>query len=61
MEDLKIIIIGALSMLVVGIGIWIGASHFEAKAFNELTGSNVSTKQAMFIQLRVIEPHKVLK
>lgn len=34
---------------------WIFQSYFEAKAFNEVTGKNVTTWQAMWIELRVQE------
>ena len=49
---------GCLFLLVVGllfgaIGIWATASHFEAAAYNRVTGSNVSTWDAMWIELRV--------
>lgn len=32
---------------------WI-ASYFEARTFNKLTGSNVTTVDALFVKLRVI-------
>lgn len=37
---------------------WISKSHFEAAAFNRLTGKKVSTWDAMFVDLRVQEPVK---
>ena len=36
-------------------GGWIFKSYMEARAFNRVTGKNVSTVDAMFIQLRVQE------
>ncbi len=33
---------------------WIGASYFEARAYNRITGANVTTWDALFIQCRVI-------
>lgn len=33
-------------------GLWV-KSHFEAAAYNRITGANVSTWEAMFVQLRV--------
>lgn len=44
-----------------GIGIWIGASAMEAKAYNNVTGSNVSTWDAMWIELRVQDAPKPSK
>jgi hypothetical protein len=35
------------------LGGYILKSYFEAKTFNELTGRNVSTWQALFVQLRI--------
>jgi len=35
------------------IAIWVGMSYMEARAYNNATGSNVSTTDAMFTQLRV--------
>jgi len=37
-------------------GGWFGASYFEARAYNRATGAEVSTWDAMFIQLRVMTP-----
>ncbi len=37
---------------------WIGKSYFEAAAYNRLTGSSVSTWDAMFVELRVQEAVK---
>jgi hypothetical protein len=55
-KEFKIIIITWLMLSLIGIAIWIFKSHFEAKVYTELTGKHVTTTQAMFIQLRVIEP-----
>ena len=58
-EDLKTIILQIVLMIaafLLAIGIWVGYSFFEARTFNKLTGSNISTFDAMFIQLRVQEP-----
>jgi len=47
------------SIIVYGIGtilvlaLWVGMSYMEARAYNNATGSNVSTTDAMFTQLRV--------
>jgi len=42
-----------VSIVVTG---WVVASYFEARAFNSVTGKNVSTADAMFLRLRVQEP-----
>ena len=39
--------------LVLGIASWSGTSYFEAQAYNRLTGSHVTTWDAMFVDLRV--------
>lgn len=40
-------------MALITVGPWIVGSSFEAAAFNRATGSNVSTWDAMWIELRV--------
>ena len=42
-----------LFALVLGTVIWVVSSSFEAKSYNNLTGNNVSTWDAMFLDLRV--------
>jgi hypothetical protein len=37
----------------VAAAVWVVASHFEARAFNRATGADVSTWDAMFVELRV--------
>jgi hypothetical protein len=32
---------------------WVGTSHFEARAYERITGKHVSTLDAMFVALRV--------
>ena len=44
-----------LATLFVAAGAWIVQSHFEARAFNRVTGSDVSTWDAMWVELRVQE------
>jgi len=34
---------------------WICFSAYEAKSYNKLTGNNVSTLDAMFLDLRIID------
>ncbi len=50
--------ISLTSLLLVGLLAWIGFSHMEARTYSKLTGVNVLTLDAMFVQLRVIEPAK---
>jgi hypothetical protein len=45
----------ALGLLFV---IWYAASAVEARAYNRITGSNVSAFDAMFVELRVQEGAK---
>ena len=35
---------------------WVGSSYFEARTYSRLTGKQVTTWDAMWIELRVIEP-----
>ncbi len=50
-----LLIILVLSIL---IGIWVFRSKMKSNAFNNVTGKNVSTWDAMWIELRVQEPSK---
>jgi hypothetical protein len=53
--------IAAVMLIVAGVsllGFWVIHSHFEARAFNHLTGKHVSTWDAMWVELRVQEPSK---
>ena len=47
----------AVAAIAVGaiLGVWIGTSHYEAKAFERATGKQVSTWDAMWLDLRVQE------
>lgn len=42
----------------IGLAWWVIGSKFEANAYNNITGKNVSTWDAMWIQLRVQEGAK---
>jgi len=46
--------------IVLGIGgcIWVTQSHFEAKTYARLTGKDVTTWDAMWLELRVQEQAK---
>ena len=41
--------------LAIVIGFWVMVSHFEAKAYNNVTGKQISTWDAMFLDLRINE------
>lgn len=45
-----LIFVGMTGLL---LGSWAMKSHFEASSYNRATGSNVSTWDAMWIELRV--------
>lgn len=49
-------LVGMVTVIVfVTLPFWIIHAHFEAKTFHELTGREVSTWQALWVQLRVEE------
>lgn len=48
----------AVGFVACGIGFWVLSSKFEADAYFRVTGKNVSTWDAMWIELRVQEPAK---
>lgn len=56
----EIVALLVLTCLVCGavLGVWVFRSALEARAFNAVTGKNVSTWQAMWIELRVQEAAK---
>ena len=43
-------------LAMIGVGLWVVRSHYEAKTYNEITGKNITTQQALWVQLRVMEP-----
>ncbi len=64
-DDVKVVLVlVAMLLLIIAVAVGCGLieSYFEAKAFNELTGSAVSARQAFFVELRIqeqiIEPNK---
>ena len=63
LSDLDTELIGLgllLALLIIGLpAVWVGRSYFEARAYNRLTGSEVTTWDAMFVTLRVDLPAKV--
>jgi len=53
-EVLGMVGIVVLFFVCLGIG-WVGYSYCEARAYNNITGANVKTLDAMFVELRVQE------
>jgi hypothetical protein len=51
-------VVTGLLVVALLIGLWVFLSAMEARAFNRCTGKNVSTWDAMWIELRVMEPSK---
>ena len=45
-------------MLAIIIPVWIVSSHFEAQAWNRLTGGDATTWEAMWVELRVDEQRR---
>lgn len=61
-DNLAEIIVVIVIILVIcggGIGSWVFKSMMEAQTYTELTGKKVTTYQALWVDLRVVEPAKV--
>jgi hypothetical protein len=54
----KVAVISVILMLVFIVVCWTTKSHFEAATYRKLTGIEVTTWDAMWVELRVIEPGK---
>ncbi len=52
-KDLIITVSVVIAVIVIALSFWIFTSAMEANAYNRATGSNVSTWDAMWIELRV--------
>ena len=50
------IVLVIVAVIVFFFGSWIGRSYFEAQTYRRLTGVEVTTWDAMWVELRVIEP-----
>ena len=55
--DLMVILI-ILIFVLGGPICWVTSSYFESQSYNRLTGAHTTTWDAMFLQLRVMEPVK---
>ena len=53
MKDLVLVALLVVGLLALSLGGWGVQSFFEANAYNEITGKNVSTWQAMWLNLRI--------
>jgi hypothetical protein len=56
MNDTTRVLLGGMLFVValsLAIGTWVTQSYFEAQSYNHVTGQNVSTWDAMWIELRV--------
>ena len=51
---MKELLVSAIAV-VICICCWIGAAAIKAKTYNRVTGKNISTFDAMFIELRVTD------
>lgn len=58
MSDLKIGAAMIAFAVTAFLGVWVVKSHFEARAYNRITGAHVSTWDAMWVELRVQEGAK---
>ena len=57
-DDVLIGLFCALIALILLVVIWVAYSYFEASSYNRVTGKDVSTFDAMFLELRVQEGAK---
>ena len=58
MDEIGGVILMIVILISVGVGAWVLSSKMEAQVYTELTGKKVTTNQAMWVDLRVVEPAK---
>jgi hypothetical protein len=58
-SEILFVILMLIVALSIATGVWVFKSYHEARVYTELTGKKVTTGQAMFVELRVIEPAKM--
>ena len=46
----------AIALILIAVSIWLVRSHMEAEAFSRITGEQISTWDAMWVELRVDRP-----
>lgn len=56
MKDYFLLISIFVIFLLIFVCSWIFQSHMEAQSFNKITGENISTWDAMWVQLRIDRP-----
>lgn len=56
MKNILTLLLPYILLLLACAGVWPIKSHMEAKAYNRITGANVTTWEAMFLNLRVDLP-----
>ena len=49
-KEIAVYVVIVLALVIL---LWVVPAYFEAKAYNRVTGENVSTWDAMWIELRV--------
>ena len=52
-HPLKVLAVGLSVILLIVVVVPLACAHMEAKTYNKLTGSHVSTWDALWVQLRV--------
>ncbi|MGQ0721048.1 MAG: hypothetical protein ACT4PE_05670 [Candidatus Eiseniibacteriota bacterium] len=58
MSETRFCVIAGSVAVLVACALWVVFSHFEARSYNRITGANVSTWDAMWVELRVQEGSK---
>lgn len=53
MKEITLITMFIIGIFFIPIAGWVGKSYFEAKAYERVTGKEVSTWDAMWLELRV--------
>ena len=55
-QEILAVVVILVFFTLIAFGGWVGQSYFEARTYTRLTGRNVTTWDAMWVDLRVIEP-----
>lgn len=54
-KEYLFVFLSFLFVILVLVGGWVGKSYFEANSYNNVTGKHVSTWDAMFLELRIVD------
>lgn len=54
-DEIGRVVVLVVAGLALFLGLWVGVSHMEAKAYKRVTGKEVTVWDAMWLQLRVQE------